>query len=225
MWQTLREELHPRGLEIVTVALDIDGEGALRWIRKADPRHPSLIDRAHVVGELFGIVNVPSAVWIDEAGTLVRPAETAYPRRPEFLDREIPADATPERAKAIAATRGLRVDAERYVAALREWVDRGAESPFALAPDEVVRRSRPRPRSDALAAAHFELAQHLFRAGHPDAAIPHFQEAQRLAPDNWAYKRQAWQLAGPAARDVYGTAWIDEVLRIGPENYYPPLDL
>ena len=225
MWQALREELQPRGLEVVTVALDTDGDSAIRWIEQAKPKHPALIDRAHVVGELFGIVNVPSGVWIDEAGSLVRPPETAYPRRPALLDRETPLDATPERARAIAATRTLRIDADRYVAALRDWVERGAASAFALAPAEVGRRSRPRPPEDALAATHFELAQHLYRAGHPPAAIPHFQEAQRLAPDNWAYKRQAWQLAGAEAPRVYGTTWLDEVLRIGAENYYPPLEL
>lgn len=225
MWQELRLELHPQGLEIVTVALDTDGDSALPWIDAAKPAHPSLIDRAHLVGELLGIVNVPSAVWIDERGVLVRPAETAYPRRPAFLDREIPLDATPERARAIAATRELRIDSERYVAALRDWVGRGRESSFALAPDEVVRRSRPRHAAAARAATHFELGQHLFRAGHPEAAIPHFQDAQRLAPQNWAYKRQAWQLAGAEAPRIYGTTWLDEVTRIGAENYYPPLDL
>ena len=225
MWQELREELHPRGLEVVTVALDTDGDSALRWIEQAKPSHPSLIDRAHAVGELLGIVNVPSGVWIDEAGTLVRPPETAYPRRPAFLDREIPADATVERARAIAVTRKLRIDAEGYVAALRDWVDHGAASRFVLAPDEVVRRSRPRPAEAALAATHFELAQHLFRSGHPDAAIQHFQEAQQLAPDNWGYKRQAWQLSGSEAPRIYGTTWLEEVQRVGAENYYPPLEL
>ncbi|TMB58778.1 MAG: TlpA family protein disulfide reductase, partial [Chloroflexi bacterium] len=57
MWQELREELHPRGLEIVTIALDAAGaDAAGPWIAKAAPRHPSLIDREHVVDALFGIV-------------------------------------------------------------------------------------------------------------------------------------------------------------------------
>ncbi|MDP8922004.1 MAG: TlpA family protein disulfide reductase, partial [Chloroflexota bacterium] len=60
MWQELRRELHPRGLEIVTVALDAEPEAARPWIEAARPGHPSLIDRAHLVDELFGIVNVPS---------------------------------------------------------------------------------------------------------------------------------------------------------------------
>ena len=55
MWQELREELHPKGLEVVTVALDLKGvETAGRWIEAAAPRHPALIDQAHVLDELEG---------------------------------------------------------------------------------------------------------------------------------------------------------------------------
>ena len=96
MWQELREELHPRGLEVVTVALDLKGvETAGRWIEAAAPRHPALIDRAHVVDELLGIVNVPSGVWIDEGGAIVRPAEPAVPRRAPT--RRVPFAAPPTR--------------------------------------------------------------------------------------------------------------------------------
>ena len=57
----MRQELHPDGLEIVTVALTtIGAEDARRWIEAAHPEHPALIDQAHVLDELFGVVNVPS---------------------------------------------------------------------------------------------------------------------------------------------------------------------
>ena len=47
MWQALRSELHPRGLEIVTVALDTGGaEAAGSWIDMAKAEHPALIDEA-----------------------------------------------------------------------------------------------------------------------------------------------------------------------------------
>src|SRR5258707_8267295 len=49
----------------------------LPWIEAAKPTYPTLIDREHRLAELYGIVNVPQAVWIDEAGGLVRPAEAA----------------------------------------------------------------------------------------------------------------------------------------------------
>ena len=59
-------------MTVVTVALDVNPDNARPWIAAAGATHPSLIDTAHVTDELFGFVNVPMAVWIDEAGTLVR---------------------------------------------------------------------------------------------------------------------------------------------------------
>jgi hypothetical protein len=226
VWQDLRTELHPLGLEIVTVAVDAAGLAAAGpWIAKAAPSHPSLIDRAHVVDALFGIVNVPSGVWIDEVGTIVRPPEPAHPKRPAYLDREVPSDATPALREAITITRSLTVDADAYVGAVRDWVRLGAKSRSALAPDEVVRRSRPRPLDEATAAAHFALGQALHADGLPDAAAVHFRKAHRLHPTNWTYRRDAWALAGDARQSMYGTSWIEEVKREGVENYYPRLEL
>jgi len=223
----LRTELHPAGFELVTVALDTGGAAdARRWIEAATPEHPSLIDQAHLLDSLLGIVNVPSGVWIDETGTIVRPPETAYPRRPAFLDRSLPADASPiDRARS-EALRGMRIDAEGYVAALRDWVANGAASRFALSPDEVIARSRPQSQNEATAAAHFTLGQHLHLAGHPAAAAPHFRQALQLHPENWTYKRQVWLLTGrhPELLDYDGD-WLSEVIRMGPEHYYPPLDI
>lgn len=228
MWQELRTELRPLGLEIVTVALDARGtETAGPWILKAAPDHPSLIDEAHVVDALFGVVNVPSGVWIDEEGMIVRPPEPAHPRRPAFLDRDVPSDASPAERERIELVKALHVEAERYVAALRDWAssERGGESRYALSPDEVVRRSRPRPIEEATAAAHFALGQALYARSAQAAAIEHFREAHRLQPTNWTYRRDAWSLAGPDREAVYGTSWVDEVKREGIENYYPPLRL
>jgi tetratricopeptide (TPR) repeat protein len=211
----------------VTVALDTDAEAARRMVQAARPNHPSLIDSAHLLDELFGIVNVPSGIWMDERGMIVRPPETAYPRRPAFLDREAPPDASPRQVAAIEAVRKLRIDAETYVAALRDWVANGPTSRYALSPDEVIRRSRPRSLEEALAAAHFELGQYLHRSGRPDGAVAHFREAHRLHPANWTYKRQAWSIVDPAQAPnaVYDGDWLSDVLALGPENYYPPLDM
>ena len=228
MWQELYTELSHRGLEIVTVAMDTGGvEAARPWIEEAKPEHPSLIDQAHLVGELFGIVNVPSGVWINEEGDIVRPPETAYPRRPAFVDGEIPPDASPEEIESITAVRRLRIEADKYVLALRDWVDHGSTSRFALSPQEVLRRSRPRPLEEARAAAHFELGQYLHRIGRTARSIHHFQQAYRLQPDNWTYKRQAWDLLGPdqSPTQVYGTDWLTDVRKIGAENYYTTLDM
>ncbi len=238
MWQTLRSELHPQGLEIVTVALDTAGAEAARpWIEAANPNHPSLIDQAHILDELLGVVNVPNGVWIDERGMIVRPPEPAYPRRPTSFRRHdsasqalVEGELSPQqrRAREIKAeVRKIRIEPEAYITALRAWVANGTASRYALAPDEVTRRSHARPPEVAEAAASFELGQYLHREGHADAAVPWFRAAHRLQPDNWTYKRQAWtfvdQEQGP--NDVYDGDWLSDVRTIGVENYYPPLDL
>src|SRR5919108_5756959 len=92
VWRQLRTELHPRGLEIVTVALDLEVEAARSWIERSGAEHPQLIDTAHSLDELLGIVNVPMAVWVDEDGTIVRPAELAVTERSEWADIEIQDD-------------------------------------------------------------------------------------------------------------------------------------
>jgi peroxiredoxin len=226
-WQALREELYPRGLEIVTVALDVTGGDALPWIERAAPSHPSLIDTTHLLVERYGLVNVPSGVWIDEGSLLVRPPEPAFPARPHYLDAEPPPDAPEELRARWQVARDIRVEPERYVAALRDWVERGRASPAALTPEEVVARSRPRPVHEATAAAHFELGQFLWRSGYADHAVEHFRESHRLHPENWAYKRQAWHLDDPVQgpSPYYDGDWLTDVRRIGAENYYPPLDL
>ena len=226
MWQDLRTELRPHGLEIVTVALDARGsETAGPWIAKAAAEHPSLIDEAHVVDARFGVVNVPSGIWIDEAGVIVRPPEPAHPRRPAFLDRIVPPEASPTERERIELVKALHIEAERYVAALRDWSEHGGASRYALSPDEVVRRSRPRPIDEATAAAHFALGQALYARGAQAAGIEHFRDAHRLHPTNWTYRRDAWSLAGADREALYGTSWVDEVKRQGVENYYPPLRL
>ena len=62
---------------VIAVAMDSREGDPLPWIDAAKPTYPTLIDREHRLAELYGIVNVPQAVWIDEAGRIVRPAESA----------------------------------------------------------------------------------------------------------------------------------------------------
>jgi tetratricopeptide (TPR) repeat protein len=237
VWQALRTELHPKGVEIVTVALDLGGAEAARpWIEKAMPEHPSLIDSAHVTDELFGFVNVPTSVWINDDGMLVRPAQPAQVRRSPRRDVEVPTEGLPERIRqTLTEVKKIRDSSARYVAGLRDWADHGAASRVALDPDEVIARSRPRPPELAQAAASFELGQHLWRIGDQDAAVRWFREAHRLDPDNWTYKRQAWTLATTAPgqpsdllqgpTDLYEGNWLADVQAAGAENYYQPLDM
>jgi len=227
VWQELRSELHGQGLEIVTVALDSAGAEAARpWIEAARPQHPALVDVDHLLDEQFGIINVPSGVWIDEFGVIVRPPEPAFAAYPAW-DEGMDEDAPEYKQRILRLEKQIRVEHEKYVAAVRDWAQRGAASRYALSPEEVVARSRPRSGEESLAAAHFELGCHLQRRGHPDDARAQFKEAHRLQPGNWTYKCQAWSFVapdlGPSAE--YDTDWAGEVERTGVDRYYPPLDM
>jgi tetratricopeptide (TPR) repeat protein len=209
------------------VALDMDPDAARPFIERAQPNHPSLIDEAHLVDERLGITNVPNGVWIDEHGMIVRPAEPAFPVRPNYLGARAQVSMPPRLAEMLEEAKKIRIEPEKYVAGVRDWVEHGRESRYALSPKEVLRRSGTRQVGEAMAAARFELGQHLHRIGRVDSAMAHFREAHRLQPDNWTYKRQAWSLADPlqGPTDLYDSDWLTDVRRIGAENYYPPLDM
>ncbi|SRR5216683_3854248 len=185
-WQALREELHPLGVEVVTVGLEMGGADVLRpFIEDAEPQHPSLIDQTHLMDALFGVTNIPSAIWIDETGMIVRPHEVALPPPVMRADK----DGQPQ-PWGSAARAG---DPQLYADRLRDWASKGASSEYALSPEEVVARSHPRPIEVSQAAAHFELAQHLWRQeGFSERALRHFAQAHSLQPDNITYKRQAY---------------------------------
>lgn len=178
MWQ----ELNPHGLEVVDVCLEMAGSEVARpFVEAAESTHPSLIDETHRMDSLFGVTNVPMIIWVDEAGMIVRPPE-----------RGAPMPVSMEAHRLVDMIGGLE-QREEYEARLRDWVRNGAASRYALSPDEVVERSKPRTAAVSEAAAHFELAQYLWRAeGLSERTIAHFNEAHRLQPDNVTFKRQAW---------------------------------
>ena len=241
MWQALRNELHPKGFELVAVGLDtLGGPGCRAFIEAAKPEHPSLIDQHHVLADLFGVINIPSSVWIDERGMIVRPAEAApAPPRHDAPPRiNLPAELPQHFVEMMTEAAKIKSDPQSYHAALKDWVEKGSASRFALSPAEVVERSRPRDADKALGHAHFQLASQLEMDGHHDAAITHFREAHRLVPDSWTFRRQAWSLEkvgdGPLSRFWQGPStddpkawpyegdWIGDVRKVGAENYSEP---
>jgi hypothetical protein len=234
----LHDELDAKGLTVITVALDVDPTSAHQFIDAASPRHPSLIDSRHTTDELLGFTNVPMAVWIDEGGVLVRPAEQAAIERSPLRDLDIPDGLSDRLRLMFEQVKAIPDPSADYRAALLDWVDLGAQSRFALTPDEVVARSRPLSEDAARATACFELGQDAWRTEGNEAAVAWWREAHRLDPDNWTYKRQAWTFVttpeGAAAPDLiqgpntaYEGNWLDDVLAGGGgEHYYrtPQLD-
>ncbi len=241
MWQALRERLHPKGLELVTVGLDALGSaGCAAYIEAAAPQHPSLIDAHHELAAKFGVVNIPSSIWINEQGQIVRPAETAPAPPGDRPGMELPDPAAmPQRfVEIMGEAVKIQSNPEAYHAALEDWVDKGEASEFALSPQEVLARSRPRNEQVSLGHAHFELATALEQAGDHAAAIEHFRRAHELVPDSWTFRRQAWSLEpvgeGPLARFWQGPApdaaadwpyagdWLSDIRREGAQNYNDP---
>jgi hypothetical protein len=210
------------------VALDTDIEAARPFHEAARPTHPALVDPGHEMVALFGMTNVPFAIWIDEDGTIVRPAEVAFAPRRSAEEAELTSFVSqlPERQRKIIEQMSANTgDRDRYTTAVRDWAARGAASAYVLDEAAVIERSRPRPPAAGLAAAHFELAEHLHRTGFPRDSVAHFQEAHRLDPTNWSYLREAMSLVDPSWGPVYERDMLSEVEAVGVETFYPRLDM
>jgi tetratricopeptide (TPR) repeat protein len=200
-WQKLYAELKDKNFEIVSVAEDTAGvKAAAPAIRAAKPEYTVLIDSTHVVTRLYDMVNVPTAVWINEQGRIVRPNEVAY-----VDDRFRPLH---------------HIEAAPYLDGIRDWVKNGERSPWVVSESELKKRLAPQNPEHAKAAAEFALAEYLSHTNRGPDAIPHYKEAQRLNPDSWNYKRQAWALSN-AERD-YGTSFMKEVRKLKDKPYYTP---
>jgi len=203
-WQKFYHDLNDKNFEIISIAQDTGGlKDAGPWIIAAKPDYTALIDDKHLVTQLYNMVNVPTAVWINEKGMIVRPNEVAY---------------VDNRYKALHG-----IDAGPYLDAIRDWVANGDRSVFVMNEKEVKERLSPQSLERSQADAEFALAEYLYKNGHGEDAIAHFKEAQRLDPDNWNYKRQAWALSD--AEKNYGTSFMKEVQKLNGKPYYAPRQL
>ena len=204
-WQAIYQQLKDKNLEIVSVAQDTNGlKDAGPWITAANPTYTALIDEKHLVSKLYNMVNVPTGVWINEQGKIVRPNEVA------FVD---------DRFKNFSG-----LDSAPYLGALRDWIEKGDQSIYVMSEERLREKLAVNDLNVVLAAAEFGLGEHLYKSGHLNDAIPHFKEAQRLNPKSWNYKRQAYALSD-AKRD-YGTTFMEEVEKAGGSKvYYAPPDL
>lgn len=210
-----------RPAQILPPTLQFMGWGPELVSIAAAPEYPCLIDERHVTAELYGLVNVPTAVWIDEEGHIVRPPESpgasdAF-RAMNPTTREIPAD--------------LAADARRrravYVAAVRDWIERGATSRHVLSPEEVRRRMRGFDPDDSLAAAHFRLGVWLAGRGELKSALEQLQEAGRLRPESWTIRRQKIVLTDPSlTAQLAATPEFWQAVRdLGADHYYAPTEM
>jgi len=217
VWQTLHEELAGLNFMIIAVAMDSREGDPLPWIEAAKPTYVCLIDRDHRLADLYGVVNVPQAIWIDENGRIVRPAETAGAyegfRRMNRATREMPEDVARTTAQARTT----------YLDAIRDWVRRGDASEHAFRPEEV-RAHLPALNEDiATAQAMFRLGQFLIRRGEREEGDRWLAEASQRHPDSWCIWRQR------AGVNDQGLAALPDfwarVDALGDKRYYARVDM
>jgi hypothetical protein len=186
VWQEIYEALEPHGLVMLAIALDEDVDAVRHWAREDPPvplTYPVLIDRDHLVAERYGIVNIPTTVWVDEQRRVVRPPAIA-PADDKYRDF-------------------THIDSSIHQSALRAWV---CDDVAPLTDTELEAR---RPVTDpdlAQARAERRLAVHLLRVGNEAAAARHLDAALTLAPNDWTIHRGSMPLRG---EDPFGQAFFD----------------
>lgn len=217
MWQHLYDELKGYGFMVFAVAMDSRGADVARpWIEAAKSTYVSVIDAEHRVADLYNMVNVPEAVWIDEAGRIVRPTEVAgsgdYFRKMDRQTRTLSDEAKAMREEMRSG----------YMAALRDWVKNGTKSAYAFDPSAA--RAHLRPQSEDVAMAHcwFRLGRHLHAIGATSEAEAALAEASRLHPDSWNIWRQTGdlKLEGKPNPDFWA-----RVEALGNRRYYDKIDM
>jgi hypothetical protein len=193
-WQTLANELAGEGLDLVTIALDDDTDAVRKWTSRVEGL-PVAIDPEHRVSDVFGVVNVPATIWLDEAGRLVK-APTIAPGDDQF--REF-----------------TEVDASPHHDALRDWVRGGT------APSGNVTEATPELRA---ARTERRLASWLHRHGYDDAAERHYAAAVELAPLDFSIRRASMPARGldPFVSDDFIELW-EEWSSAGRPGYVPTI--
>jgi hypothetical protein len=204
-WQAVYEELKDQNFELISAAQDTGGEEAAgQFFDRAKSTFTQIVDENHVISTTYNMVNVPTGVWIDEEGMIVRPNETAYSSNTKMTLFE----------------KELKSRGADYVAALKDWVKNGAESPYALTPEEVAKRVQPRTDDQALAEAEFQLGNYFLAQSDEANANLHWEAAQKLRPESWNYHRQDWSFTPKEA----GANW-NKKFQAFEEDYYPDTDI
>ena len=198
----MKEELKNENFEIVAVAQDTGGvEVVAPLYEEAGATYATLVDVDHTVSSLYNMVNVPTGVWIDEEGRIVRWNEGTYAAKHEL--------------------NGFPFGTDVYTPAVRDWVMKGSASEYAKTPEEMAEKFQPRTSDEALGEPTFKLGVYFHQIGDEDRANRYWEAAQKLNPDSWNYHRQDWSFTPEEANQN----WFRKVQGLGEKPYYEPLDL
>ena len=144
---------------------------------------PVLVDRDHLLAEIYAITNVPTVNWIDEEGLIVRPNTEAF--------------GTDTFAEFTGSPSGPH---KRDVKA---WV----YEEFASMPRELLKGFLGDLKPAQIEARlEYRMAVHLRRLGDVERARAHFERAAELAPLDFTIRRAAMPLTGA---DPFGEEFME----------------
>ena len=183
---------------IIAAAQDSGGEAvAGQWYDLAKATYVTLVDEQHAISSLYDLVNVPSAVWIDEEGYVRRIDEGTYATVHKMGDFEFG-----------------RSD---YAPLVKGWVATGAN---VAAVGEFAKTLDAPSSQAALADPTFKLGVYFFETGDEAKANDYWERAQALNPGSWNYHRQDWSFTPEQA----GANWQKKFESLGDKPYYKPID-
>jgi len=193
------EQLKDQNFVIIAAAQDTGGAAAAGpWYARAETTYPSLVDETHRLSSLFGLVNVPSAVWIDEAGYVRRIDEGSYATKHKMGDFEFGRD--------------------DYAPMVVDWVRRGDGSAH-VEPAGTLALAVPTDEQ-ALAEPTFKLGVYFHRQGNDAKANHYWESAQALNPASWNYARQDWSFTPEIADEN----WAKKFQTLEGKPYYKPIE-
>ena len=142
--------------------------------------YPVLMDKDHILTELYAISNVPSVIWVDEKGMISRPAASEFGTD--------------------TFTEITGISRETHMQQVRDWVHSETlpEDASYIVPDLS--------EEEIQARLHFRIAVHLRRENRLGEADIHFDKAAELAPLDFTIVRASMPLRGG---DPFGEEFFD----------------
>ncbi len=209
VWQRINEEIDNPNFVLVCVAEDTGGEAVAGPIfDAANPTYVQVVDEDHIISSAFDFVNVPSAVWIDEQGRIVRIDEGTYSQIHEFS----------------VGDEKIVFGNDVYAAALKDWVRQGAKSRHVQSKSTVASHMRNYSFEQLKADAAFRLGNFFRLHGHNDKTDEYWEMARSLNPDSINFIRQHLTLTEEGSAGKTFRALAASYERDG-KDYYRPLDI
>jgi len=181
LWQKFANELDGPSLQIVAVAIDQHPEDVAPWVEDVD--FDVFLDPDRSFCDAYGITNVPTVVWIDADGEVVRSNSI------EFAD------------DTFVEFHG--VQSGPHLDQLRSWV---VDDQIPADASALVKDRRPATAEEREGRAAFRIATELAERGDRPAATEWVARAEALAPDDFTIWRAGLQLVG---EDPFGPKFFE----------------